>query len=135
MHLLIEFEFGRQDSRESGLIRVTGVRALLDFYHIEILKHLEAMASANEQDDVTCAEHAAGSVFLLLRIEVDAQLSFADEESLLRVEHLPTDWIMRVGRDDLPGRIRHGCNLLGKFVGCEELNPQIVVFGRYYDGA
>jgi hypothetical protein len=48
MHLLIEFEFGRQDSRESGLIHVTGVRALLDFYHIEILEHLEAMASTNK---------------------------------------------------------------------------------------
>ena len=42
---------------------------------------------------------------------------------------------MRVGRDDLPGRIRHGCNLLGIFVGGEELNPQVVVLGRDYDGA
>jgi len=41
---------------------------------------------------------------------------------------------MRVGRDDFPGRIRHGCNLLGIFVGCEELYPQIVVLGRDYDG-
>src|SRR5262249_8546038 len=67
--------------------------------------------------------------------EEEGQVSGADEQSRLRVEHFPPERNMRVGRDDLPGTIRHGCNLLGIFVGCEELNPQIVVFGRYYDGA
>ena len=87
---LLEFKLSGEDGFEPRLVHIADVGALLNLDHIEVFQHLEAVSAGDQQDDIACAEHAACTVFLLLRVEIDAHFAFADEQGFLRVR-IPRD--------------------------------------------
>src|SRR5712691_11683923 len=62
---LFKLELYRQHCREPSLVRIAGIRSLLDLHHIEIFQDLEPMASRDQQNHVSRTEHAAGLILQL----------------------------------------------------------------------
>ena len=76
---LFEIQLGRKHRLEPRLIRVADIRPLPDLDHIKIFEYLEAVAASDQHDDVAGTKHAARAVFLLLCVEIYANLALADE--------------------------------------------------------
>jgi hypothetical protein len=74
---------------------------LLDFEHLDRLEDVEAMCAAAEQDDVAGTKRTALEISLRLRVEVDLEFSFLNEENFLREVHFPRHLVVAMRSDAL----------------------------------
>src|SRR5262245_35142939 len=56
---LLELKFRGKDCFEPRLVHIADVRALLNFDHIKVFQHFEAVSARDQQDHITDAEYAA----------------------------------------------------------------------------
>jgi hypothetical protein len=68
--------------------------SLLDLDHVQFFEHLKTVATRYQQNHVALVQDTAAPVLLLIRVEIDPQLSLPDKKRLLCVKDFAADLLM-----------------------------------------
>lgn len=104
------------------LVRVPGIRPLLDLDDLAGFQHLEPVPAGCQQQHVPGPQETAFQICSLVIVKIHAHPAGLDEQHLIGEMHFPRDRIVDVRIDDMTGRAAHVAKLLGKVAGGEKMD-------------